>query len=60
MLLIQGLQDVYGGREIEKKYFFNANTKIVFEDINHDFECTEANRIRILRMIENFIADTKN
>lgn len=60
MLLIQGLQDVYGGKEIEKKYLFNANTKIVFEDINHDFELTEENRIQILRNIENFIADPKN
>lgn len=60
MLLIQGLQDVYGGKEIEKKYLFNANTKIVFENINHDFELTEENRIQILRNIENFIADPKN
>lgn len=60
MLLIQGLQDVYGGREIEKKYLFNLNTKIVFEDISHDFELIEADRSRILRTIENFIADTKN
>lgn len=60
MLLIQGLQDVYGGKEIEKKYLFNANTKIVFEDIDHDFELSEENRIQILRNIENFIADPKN
>jgi len=60
MLLIQGLQDVYGGKEIETKYKFNERTKLVFEDINHDFELSEANRIRILEMIENFIADTPN
>jgi predicted alpha/beta-hydrolase family hydrolase len=60
MLIIQGLQDVYGGKEIEKKYLFNSNTTIVFEDINHDFELTEENRIQILRNIENFIADPNN
>ena len=60
MLIIQGLQDVYGGKEIEKKYHFNSNTTIVFEDINHDFELTEENRIRILRNIEQFISDSGN
>jgi len=60
MLIIQGLQDVYGGKEIEKKYHFNSNTTIVFEDIDHDFELTEENRIRILRKIEQFISDAKN
>jgi predicted esterase len=60
MLIIQGLQDIYGGKEIEKKYHFNSNTTIVFEDIDHDFELTEENRIRILKNIEQFISDTKN
>ena len=60
MLIIQGLQDIYGGKEIEKKYNFNSNTRIVFEDIDHDFELTEENRIRILKNIEQFISDTKN
>ena len=60
MLIIQGLQDVYGGKEIENKYNFNSNTKIVFEDINHDFELTEENRIRILSNIEQFISDSEN
>ena len=60
MLLIQGLQDIYGGKEIETKYLFNAHTKLVFEDINHDFEFSELNRIRILGLIENFIAVTPN
>jgi len=60
MLIIQGLQDVYGGKEIEKKYHFNSNTTIVFEDINHDFELTEENRIRILSNIEQFISDSGN
>ena len=60
MLIIQGLQDVYGGKEIEKKYLFNSNTKIVFEDISHDFELTEENRIRILSTIEKYISDSKN
>jgi len=60
MLIIQGNQDVYGGKEIGKKYKFNANTTIVFEDINHDFELTEENRIRILRNIEQFISDSGN
>lgn len=57
MLIIQGLRDIYGGKEIEKKYHFNSNTTIVFEDIDHDFELTEENRIRILRNIEQFISD---
>jgi hypothetical protein len=57
MLVIQGLQDVYGGKEIETKYLFNVHTKLVFEDINHDFELTEENRIQILGTIENFICD---
>ena len=60
MLIIQGLQDVYGGQEIEKKYNFNSNTIIVFEDINHDFELTEENRIRILKNIEQFISGSEN
>ena len=60
MLIIQGLQDVYGGKEIEKKYHFNSNTTIVFEDINHDFELTEENRIRILSNIKQFISDSGN
>ena len=60
MLIIQGLQDIYGGKEIEKKYYFNSNTTIVFEDIDHDFELSEENRIRILRNIEQFISDAKN
>ena len=60
MLIIKGLQDVYGGKEIEKKYHFNSNTTIVFEDINHDFELTEENRIRILSNIEQFISDSGN
>jgi hypothetical protein len=55
MLIIQGLHDSYGGREIEKKYNFNPQTKVVFEDITHDFELTEENRMRILRTIEYFI-----
>ena len=60
LLIIQGLQDIYGGKEIKKKYNFNSNTTIVFEDINHDFELTEENRIRILRNIEQFISGSKN
>lgn len=60
MIIIQGLQDVYGGQEIEKKYNFNSNTTIVFEDINHDFELTEENRIRILKNIEQFISGSEN
>ena len=60
MLIIQGLQDIYGGKEIEKKYHFNSNTTIVFEDINHDFELTEENRIRILKNIEQFISGSEN
>ena len=60
MLIIQGLQDVYGGKEIENKYQFNSNTTIVFEDINHDFELTEENRIRILSNIEQFISSSEN
>lgn len=60
MLLIQGLQDVYGGKEIEKKYIFNANTRIVFEDINHDFDLTEENRIRILKNIKQYIFESEN
>ncbi len=60
LLIIQGLQDIYGGKEIEKKYLFNSNTKIVFEDISHDFELTEENRIRILSTIEKYISDSKN
>lgn len=60
MLIIQGLQDIYGGKEIKKKYNFNSNTTIVFEDIDHDFELTEENRIRILRNIEQFISDSGN
>lgn len=59
MLIIQGLQDIYGGKEIEKKYHFNSNTTIVFEDINHDFELTEENRIRILKNIEQFISGSE-
>jgi predicted esterase len=60
MLIIQGLRDIYGGKEIEKKYHFNSNTTIVFEDIDHDFELTEENRIRILRNIEQYISNSKN
>ena len=60
MLIIQGLHDIYGGKEIEKKYIFHSNTKIIFEDINHDFELTEKTRIQILSTIENFISDSKN
>jgi hypothetical protein len=57
MLIIQGLQDIYGGKEILEKYKLNVNTNVVFEDINHDFELTEENRIKILRTIEEFIED---
>jgi hypothetical protein len=57
MLIIQGLQDVYGGKEILEKYHFNVNTKIVFEDIDHDFELTETNRMKILGTIEHFIEE---
>ena len=60
MLIIQGLRDIYGGKEIEKKYHFNSNTTIVFEDIDHDFELTEENRIRILKNIEQYISNSKN
>jgi hypothetical protein len=60
MLIIQGLRDIYGGKEIEIKYHFNSNTRIVFEDIDHDFELTEENRIRILRNIELYISNSKN
>jgi hypothetical protein len=59
MLIIKGLQYIYGGKEIEKKYHFNSNTTIVFEDINHDFELTEENRIRILKNIEQFISGSE-
>lgn len=60
MLIIQGLHDIYGGKEIEKKYIFHSNTKIIFEDINHDFELTEKTRIQILSTIEKFISDSNN
>ena len=60
MLIIQGLRDIYGGKEIEKKYHFNSNTTIFFEDIDHDFELTEVNRIRILKNIEQYISNSKN
>lgn len=51
---------MFMGAKKLKKYLFNSNTKIVFEDINHDFELTEENRIRILRNIENFITHSEN
>lgn len=42
MLIIQGVHDEYGGAEIEGKYRFNENTKLLFVNTNHDFNIDDA------------------
>ncbi len=45
-------------KKLKKSTTF-TNTTIVFEDINHDFELTEENRIRIFKNIEQFISGSE-
>lgn len=41
MLIIQGMHDVYGGVEVQKKYILSPAIDIIFVDTDHDFNLNE-------------------
>lgn len=56
-LIIQGKNDPYGGREVIEKYPMNLSTKIIFEDLDHDFQLTEKTRQRLIHLIKSKLVE---
>ena len=56
-LIIQGKNDPYGGREVIEKYPMNLSTKIIFEDLDHDFQLTEKTRQRLILLIKSKLVE---
>ncbi len=56
-LIIQGEHDRYGGREVIEKYAMNPSTKMIFEDLDHDFQLTEETRLKLINLIKSKLVE---
>ena len=52
MLIIQGIDDVYGGLEIKDKYAISKNIEISFFESNHNFDISDAMAHEIVELID--------
>jgi uncharacterized protein len=55
LLIIQGIHDPYGGKEIRERYTFSPQTTVRFVETDHDFRVSEALREEIFAEIDAFI-----
>jgi predicted alpha/beta-hydrolase family hydrolase len=53
MLIIQGIDDEYGGLEIEHKYVLSKKIKVSFFNTNHNFDISDAMVDELVELIEN-------
>jgi hypothetical protein len=54
-LIVQGMNDAYGGEGIESRYRFGPNTRIHWVDTDHDFDLPESAWAAVLEEIEGFL-----
>jgi len=54
-LIIQGERDVYGGKEIMGKYDLNQATKVIFQDLDHDFTLNEISRLKLISHLRTYL-----
>ena len=52
MLIIQGVNDEYGGLEIEHKYVLSEKIEVSFLNTNHNFDISDAMAHEIVELIE--------
>jgi hypothetical protein len=52
MLIIQGVDDEYGGLEIEHKYVLSEKIEVSFLNTNHNFDISDAMAHNIVELIE--------
>ncbi|WP_143541598.1 alpha/beta family hydrolase [Rhodoferax fermentans] len=52
MLIIQGIDDAYGGLEIKYKYAFSENIELSFFKSDHNFDISDAMAHEIVELIE--------
>ncbi|MCX6714773.1 MAG: hypothetical protein NTX72_03090 [Candidatus Uhrbacteria bacterium] len=55
-LIVQGTQDVYGGREVLDRYTFSPNVSFSFVDADHDFLVSKVEWERVMMEVRDFIA----
>jgi hypothetical protein len=53
MLIIQGIDDEYGGLEIEHKYVLSKKIKVSFFNTNHNFDISDAMVDELVELIEH-------
>nr|WP_206864624.1 hypothetical protein [Aeromonas hydrophila] len=54
MLIIQGVNDEYGGLGIEDHYPLSENIQISYFDTNHNFTVDDATITRLIDVIESY------
>ena len=52
MLIIQGVDDEYGGLEIEHKYVLSEKIKVSFVNTNHNFDISDAMAHELIELID--------
>ena len=52
MLIIQGVNDEYGGLEIEHKYVLSEKIEVCFLNTNHNFDISDAMAYELVELIE--------
>ena len=55
MLIIQGINDEYGGSEIISKYFLSSSIEIYFINTNHDFILNTQGWVSVLNKINEYL-----
>jgi len=55
-LIIQGIRDEYGGREITKNYAFSSAVELFFVDTDHDFRLTAENLESVFMKMNDVIS----
>ena len=59
MLIIQGVNDPYGGLDVQEKYPLSKIIEIHFVDTDHDFKVDRKIAYEIFQKIENFVSLNK-
>ena len=59
MLIIQGIQDEYGGTEIKNRYELSNNITLLFLDTDHNFAIDDAMAQDIVQHIKCVVGVTK-
>lgn len=55
-LILQGTDDVYGGREITSMYDLSPATSVKFIETSHEFRLNRQQWVEVLSDIKNFIS----